>query len=167
MKNVFLNRAAWMAGISALALLSACGGGGSGTAASPTGAEALNVKNAAVWAGESPVTSITLAGDAVQIGTVVRISEWTCTSEDPRGLNQPQATENVEVLVTSTSGTVFSDVRVPATKLLVTVMNGSSVYYAKRHDMATAGDDKGNLTIALNLSPNSEESMAAQFDKCP
>lgn len=174
MKNVFVTRAVWMAGISALALLSACGGGGSGSNSSdvPTGADALSVKTAAIWGGQSAVTAINLSradGAQVEAGTVVSVSEWTCESSDPQGLNAPEVTSEVtsELVATAGASVTLSDLRLPATNLLVKVMSGTSTYYAKRHNMANAGNSNGSLAIVLNVAPDSEESMAAQFDKCP
>lgn len=176
MKNVFLNRAVWMAGISAIALLSACGGGGSGTPSEATGAEALDVKNTAVWVGDSAVNSISLSrvdGNSVAANTVVQISEWTCATKGEK----PAAGSEVaqEVVTTAGNAVVFNDLRLPATKLLVRVMNGNSpyypeaasVYYAKLHDMVTAGNSTGNLAISFDAVPDSDEKLAAQFDTCP
>ncbi|MEY4980512.1 MAG: hypothetical protein RLZZ352_2782 [Pseudomonadota bacterium] len=171
MKNVFSSRAAWMAGVSALVLLSACGGGGSGT-----GTEKLAPQNASVWVGESSVKQITVKrvdGAAVSVNTVVQVSEWTCaaTGELPQAAGEVA----IEAVTGAANSVTFDSMRLPATKLLVRVMNGNSTYYpyeasvfsAKLYDMATAGDASGNLVISYDVAPDSEEKLAAQFDKCP
>jgi hypothetical protein len=158
--------------MSSLALLTACGGGGSGTQDAETNAEKMTVANSAVWNSQAGVTSITLSRAdnlAVAAGTNVIVSSWTCESSDPQGLNEPLATDEVARKVVSEAGTsvTLTDVSVPATQLLVQVTSGTSTYYAKRHNMVTAGNSAGNLAIVLDVAPDTEEKMALQFDKCP
>lgn len=174
MINALLTRSAWIAGLSSLAMLTACGGGGSGSTSSETNtnADSMAVANSAIWNSQAGVTSITLSradGQPVAVDTNVVVSSWTCESSDPQGLNEPLATDEVARKVVSEAGTsvTLTDVSVPATQLLVQVTSGTSTYYAKRHNMAIAGNNAGNLAIVLDVAPDTEEKMALQFDKCP
>lgn len=164
MKNVFLNRAAWMAGVSALVLLSACGGGGSGSndeRAQPT-----------VWDASSAISAVRsieinrIDGNPVDQNTILHVSEWTCEVSGERPLNGGAVV--TETVSSASSSATLDDLRLPPTKLLVSVMNGNliggaSMYYAKLHDMATAGGSSGQLTIRFDAAPG----IATQFDDCP
>ena len=174
MKNILFARLAWMVGIASLALLSACGGGGgggsgnSGTTPTETGFAAITVPDGFKFETKGALSSITLSrtdSANLETGTTVTLSEWTCTTSDPQGLNEPEAISELmrEVLTADVATVTLSDLRVPSANLLVKVFNGNSVYYAKRHDMASAG----NLAISLNVAPASEAEMNQQFDKCP
>ena len=178
MINALFTRSAWMAGITCVALLSACGGGGGGGDSTPTptptptptetGFAAMSVPDGFKFDTKGIVSSISLSrSDSANIDadTTIVISEWTCKTSDNTELPAPVATSEVmrEVVSVSAKTATVSDVRMPSSVLLVEVFNGNSVYYAKRHDMASSG----NLAINLNIAPASETEMNQQFDKCP
>ena len=84
--------------------------------------------NTAIWNPQSALTSITLSradGASVDAGTTVSISEWTCQSEDPQGLSEPQVTSEVTSEIVSTAGlsVTLADLRVPSANLLVKGMS--------------------------------------------
>ena len=113
------------------------------------------------------LSSITLSrtdGANIDAETTILISEWTCTTSDDQSLPSPFATSEVmrQVFTSTAKTAVVSDLRMPGATLLVEVINGNSVFYAKRHDMASAG----SLAIALNVAPANESEMSQQFDKC-
>ena len=171
MKNAFLNRTAWMAGISVLVVLSGCGGGGSGT-------ERVQ-QQPSVWEGRTAIGAvqsidiIRVDGNPVGANTVLQISKWTCATTGEKPVVSSEVSS--EVVQTATGTATFDALRFPADKLLVRIMNGNSpyypgeasVYYAKLHDMTTAGDSSGKLTIRFDAVPDTDEELAAQFDTCP
>lgn len=176
MINTFFTRSGWLVGIASLALLSGCGGGSNATEPTITGAgfgaiqveTRKSVGDSFMFGTGGALSSISLNradGADIAAETIILISEWVCKTSDNQTLLTPVATSEVSRLsITSAAKTVtISDLRLPGSTLLVEVFSGNSVYYAKRHDMASAG----NLAIVLNVAPTSEAEMNQQFDKCP
>lgn len=176
MNTLFLNRAACIAGIASLTLLTACGGGGSGTTSEPA---FLYTTNAVT----DPVLTLSRTdSDNVSRSIQVIISEGSCADTGPGvplnpmimneisryGFPPPDSpTSETPLPLTSKEPLPLTGLQLPASidKVLVTVVDGNSIAYNKEHAVSSLN----GLSVKYLVPKAGEivEPSTDQFDLCP
>ena len=170
MNTLFLNRAACIAGLASLTLLTACGGGGSGTPSEPV---FLYTTNAVT----DPVLKLSRTdGGTVDGGLQVIISEGSCADTGPGVPLNPMSVNEISRYgflaedsdsLTSETPLPLTGLQLPASidKVLITVVDGNSIAYNREH----AVSNLNGLSVRY-LVPQAGEIVAPstdQFDLCP